>query len=199
MFKAIEAWITSAAYTPWAFVVLATLILIDALIPIVPSESIVIALASIYVHDRQWLLVILAVWAGVFCWLGDNLAYRVGQSRWLHDNRLTRRAKVAKALDWARGELRRRGSTIVIVGRFIPGARIAINVTCGIVGHPRRAFRLATLASATLWATYSCVIGAVAGVWFEQHKLVGIGAAIVLGMVLGPVVDQILRKTVLAD
>lgn len=197
MFDDVELWITQAALTPWAFVLLAILILVDALFPALPSESIVISLASLYVHQQPWLLVLLMPYAAVFCWLGDNMAYLLGTTGWLQHNRLTRRPRVRRAMDWAEAELERRGSTIIIVGRFIPGGRIAINLTCGIVGFSHRAFMAATVASATLWAGYSVTVGAVAGSWFRDHKLVGITVAVLLGVVLGPLVDQLLRRTIL--
>ncbi len=177
--------------------ILALLIIIDAVFPAVPSESIVISLSAIYITANWIWIPLLFVISVAAAWLGDNIAYQIGTWEKLQDNALVKRPKIAKALEWSKDQLEERGATIIIVGRFIPGVRIAINVMCGVLKFPRRRYFGIVLASSSVWATYSCVIGAVAGAWFEEHKLVGVMVAVCLGVVLGPLVDWILRKTVL--
>lgn len=193
----LTALIYNGATAPVTYLILAALIVGDALVPMLPSESLVIGLGSILVHERPAVLV--ALWLVTFAaaWVGDNLAYSVGQTRFISENRFMQRRRVQAVFAWARGQLERRGSTIIIVGRFIPVARIAINVTSGAVHFGRRRFMVITLVSSALWTIYAVVIGAFAGSWFESHPILGIVVAIAVGMVLGPLVDWILRHTVL--
>lgn len=186
-----------AATSPITFLILAGLIIGDAVIPMLPSESIVVGLSSILVHDHPELLVVLALVAFAAAWVGDNIAYTIGTTHLVRDNRFTRQRQIKAVLDWSREMLYRRGSTIIIVGRFIPIARIAINLMAGAVGFGRKRFMLVVLISSALWSIYNVVIGAFAGQWFQANPILGMAVAIVLGMVLGPAVDWVLRKTIL--
>lgn len=186
-----------AAAAPLTYLILAGLIIGDAVVPMLPSESLVVGLASVLVHEQAAFLVVVWVVAFAAAWVGDNIAYTIGQTRLLSENRFTRQPQVKAVFDWSREMLEKRGSTIIIVGRFIPVARIAINMMSGAVHFGRRRFMLIVLISSGLWATYNVLIGAFAGAWFQQNPILGMGVAIVLGMILGPLVDWILRKTIL--
>lgn len=193
MFDQLGTWVVDAAMTPWAFVVLFVLIIIDAVFPAVPSESILISLSSVYIGERPVLLAALFATGYIACWLGDNLAFWVGGRSWMQNNPITRRPRIVRLLEWAKKELFRHGSSIIIAGRFIPGGRIAIHVACGMVGFSARRFRGVTLISALAWTMYSVLIGTVAGAWFADNQVLGVVIAVILGMALGPVVDRVVR------
>lgn len=197
MLHQITEFILGAATSVWGYLALVPFIIADAVIPIVPSESIIISMASLLVHDHRGLLVVLFLVSAAAAWVGDNIAYTIGSTRWLHGNRLLQRPKVHKSFEWARKELFARGATVIIVGRFIPGVRIAINIMCGVVGFPRKRYMEIVSVSSSLWALYCVLVGALAGSWFEEHQLLGIVVAIAAGMVLGPIIDWGLRRTFL--
>lgn len=197
MLHQITEFILGAATSVWGYLALVPFIITDAVIPIVPSESIVISMSSLLVHDHRGLLVVLFLVSAAAAWVGDNIAYTIGRTRLLHGNRLLQRPKVHKSFEWARKELFARGAAVIIVGRFIPGVRIAINIMCGVVEFPRKRYMEIVSVSSSLWALYSVLVGALAGSWFEEHQLLGIVVAIAAGMVLGPVIDWGLRKTFL--
>ena len=197
MLHQITDFILGAATSVWGYLVLVPFIIVDAVIPIVPSESIVISMAALLVHGNRGLLVVLFLVSASAAWCGDNIAYSIGHSRVLHNHRLLRLPKVARAFEWSRKELFARGDTLIIVGRFIPGVRIAINMMCGVVGYPRRRYMQIVAFSSSIWALYCVVVGSLAGAWFEQHPLLGIAVAIAAGVVLGPMIDWVLRRTLL--
>jgi membrane protein DedA with SNARE-associated domain len=93
----------------WAYVVVMPLAVVDALIPIVPSETAVITAGVVAAAGHLQLpLVLLAAALGAFA--GDNLAYGLGhrygdgvQKRFFQGD------KAANRLDWAKGQLHRRG------------------------------------------------------------------------------------------
>lgn len=199
MLQQITDFILGAATSVWGYLGLVPFIIVDAVFPIVPSESLVISMASLLVHDHSGLLVVLFLVAASAAWVGDNIAYSIGASPLLHDNRLLRRPRVHRSFEWARKELFARGATLIIVGRFIPGVRIAINMMCGIVGYPRRRYMEIVSVSSSVWAAYCVLVGSLAGRWFEEHQLLGIVVAIAAGMVLGPIIDWLLRRTVLRN
>jgi membrane-associated protein len=53
-------------------------------------------------------------------------------------DRLLRRERAQERYRWVERHVMSRGSTIVIVGRFIPGGRTATTFACGTVGFPYR-------------------------------------------------------------
>ncbi len=186
----------AAATSPWVYPVLSVFIVADAIIPMVPSESLVVALASLLVHEKPWLLAVLGVVSAAAAWVGDNLAYAIGRTTWLQ-RFAAAGPRRARLFGWAREQLFRRGATLIIVGRFIPGARIAINMACGTVGFSRVRFMQMVVISSTLWAGWGVGVGSLAGAWFAEHHLLGVTVAIVVGMVLGTGIDALLRRVVL--
>ncbi|WOP18188.1 DedA family protein [Raineyella sp. LH-20] len=197
MLHQLTEFILGATTSVWAYALLAVLIIGDALIPAVPSESVVISMASLLVHEHPWLLPLLFLVSAGAAWCGDNIAYSVGRSRWLSGSSLWQRPRIAGPFAWTRDELFRRGATFIIVGRFIPGVRIVINLVCGVVGYSRRRYMRVVVVSSSLWALYCVLIGSLAGAWFADNPLIGILVAIAAGMVLGPIIDWMLRRTVL--
>ncbi|SDB83215.1 membrane protein DedA, SNARE-associated domain [Raineyella antarctica] len=197
MLNDITAFILGAATSVWGYLALVPFIIFDAVVPVVPSESLVISMASVLVHGHRGLLLVLFLVSALAAWCGDNIAYQIGRMRWLHENRLFQRPKIARAFAWARKELFARGATLIIIGRFIPGVRIAINMMCGLVGYSRHRYRKVVAVSSSLWAMYCVLVGSLAGAWFEHHQFLGIVVAIAAGMALGPIIDWVLRRTLL--
>jgi membrane protein DedA with SNARE-associated domain len=76
--------------------------------------------------------------------------------------------RVRERLNWAEKELEKRGPTLVIAGRFIPGGRTAVTFSAGTVGYPWRRFVLADAAAAILWGAYGTSIGYFGGTAFAH-------------------------------
>lgn len=193
MFDAINAFIQAHADQPWVLLVIALCTVIDGIFPPIPSESLVVGLAAISASTgtpRWWALALVAAAAA---WVGDNLAYRVGRAigiRWL-----TRRfPRLVRALDRAEHQLERRGAMIIIVARFIPGGRVAVNLTCGASGFVQRRFMILTAISGVSWAAYSVGLGMVAGAWLDDNPILAATIGIVMAVVLGIAVDQVLQR-----
>ena len=188
----INNFILSSVGSPWVYVGLFACCLIDGFFPPVPSESLVVALASLAAGGAGaniW-LVIPAAALGAF--LGDNLAYLLG--RWIGTERFAwmRRPKMRRSFAWARYELDKRSVSLILVARFIPVGRVVVNLTAGATGFPRRRFVSLTAISGVVWAAYSVAIGAIAGVWFTEHHLLGVVVGVSGALVLGIIVDRII-------
>src|SRR5690606_9026307 len=97
------------------------------------------------------------------------------------------------ALDWAEQALAHRGASFIIAARYIPIGRVAVNMTAGAVGYPRRRFVPLDAFASVTWATYSALIGLGAGVWLGDHPVLAVGAGVVGGIVIGIVVDTVIR------
>ena len=126
---------------------------LDAMLPLLPSETAVIALgvATSGSADPRIALLVACSAAGAF--LGDNLCYLLGRRFGPRiERRFFRSEKGARRRAWAERSLERYGMPLVIVCRFIPGGRTAVTLCCGIVGYDRRRFVIATAAAGVIWA-----------------------------------------------
>jgi membrane protein DedA with SNARE-associated domain len=171
------------AEPPMAYLILFGVALGDAIFPALPSESAVIVggLLSV-VGDLSIGWVIVAAAAGAF--VGDSTSYAIGRffgrpvQRRFFDGRRGR-----AALEWARDQLARRGGTLILVARFVPGGRTATTFSAGLTRFPLRIFFPYALLAAIGWATYAAVLGYVGGRTFEDRPWLAL--LIALGIAFG--------------
>lgn len=123
----------------WAYAIVFVLAVIDAVLPVVPSETAVITAGVVAAAgDLSLPLVIPAAAIGAFA--GDNLAYMIGRRYGSRaTGRFFRGDKARRRLDAARRQLDQRGGELIAVGRFIPGGRTAVTLTAGLTGFRGRA------------------------------------------------------------
>jgi membrane protein DedA with SNARE-associated domain len=125
---------------------------------------------------------------------GDNIAYlmgrKVGTRRW----RWMRGRRMQTAFQWAGRELRKRPASLVLVARFVPIGRVAVNLTAGATRFRHLRFVGLTVLSAALWSSYSVAIGMFFGQWFENNHLLGAAIAIACAIVLGIIVDLLISR-----
>ena len=187
--QAINDFILAAAGQPWVLILVLACCVIDGFFPPIPSESVVVGLAAVAATadvPNPWLLIAVAA-LGAFT--GDNTAYLIGRSVGTKRWRWMRGPRMQRAFRWAGGELRKRPASLILVARFVPIGRVAVNLTAGATHFSRPRFIGMTVLSATLWASYSVAIGLFFGQWFEHNHLLGAAIAIVCAIVLGILVD----------
>ncbi|MDQ0757216.1 DedA family protein [Arthrobacter sp. B3I4] len=192
--QAINDFILAAAGQPWVLLLVFACCVIDGFFPPVPSESVVVGLAAVAATadvPNPVLLVAVAA-AGAFC--GDNIAYLIGRSTGTGRWAWMRRPRAQRAFRWAGRELRRRPASLIMVARFVPIGRVAVNLTAGATGYRHSHFVGLTVLSALLWSSYSVAIGLFFGQWFEDNHLLGATIAIVCAVVLGIAVDVVLNR-----
>lgn len=156
----------------------------DSIVPIVPSETMVIIGGVAAGRGDQWLLAVIAAGA-VGAFLGDNTAYLLGgRMSGFIQRRASTRPKLQRQLDWADEQIRVRGGLLLITARFIPGGRTALTVTSGITAQPRRWFMGWVALAVVIWATYAGLLGYIGGQAFEDNHtmafLVAFGAALAM-------------------
>jgi len=186
----------NAMDSPWIFAALFAFAALDAFFPIVPSESLVIT-AGVFAASGEPNLagIIVAAAAGAF--LGDHISYFIGRTA---GERLMRRAKPGskKAAAWARGHklLEERGGGILVVCRYIPGARTAITLTSGAVAYRLRTFSFFDGIAALSWGAYSALVGYIGGEAFEESpwKGLALGLGIALSVTFSVEVIRHLRR-----
>lgn len=192
LITAVNDWAIALAGTPWVFLAVYAFATIDGFFPPIPSESVIIALAVLFVQQETpdfWLLGAVAA-AGAFT--GDQIAYSVGKRIPIRRLRFMQNPRAEKAIVWAEQALRNRGASFIIAARYIPIGRVAVNMTAGATGFPRLRFTGLAVIAAISWSIYSVGLGIGAGVWLKDHPFLALVVGVAGGLLIGIVVDQVL-------
>ncbi|MFC7545702.1 DedA family protein [Plantactinospora sp. GCM10030261] len=182
--------------SPWLYLVVALLVAADGIVPVLPSEFVVLTLAAYAatgLPDTAGLVAAATV-GGV---AGDAAAYLLGRNA-VNPARLAR-GPVRRLLRWGRRPMARYGALTVIVGRFLPGGRTASTLLAAALHYPTRRFFLVSTIAATLWAGYITVLGRLGSAVAANHPLFRIVPGIVLAVTVAgalSLVERHLRRRV---
>ncbi len=180
--------------SPVSYIVAVLLPALDALIPWLPSETVIIALGAVTAGSTDPRIGLLVALAAFGAWLGDNAAYLIGRRFGpAVDRRLFAGEQGARRRAWAERSLDRFGMRLIIACRFIPGGRTAVTLTCGLIGFPRRRFAVATAVAGIVWASYAFFLGRLGGKVFEDRPWAGLLLALGLGLAVSVLIEGIRR------
>jgi len=158
----------------WAYAIVFVLALLDAVLPVVPSETAVIT-AGVVAGAGDLSLAVIVAAAATGAFVGDNTAYWVGRR---FGSRIVDRffggEKSRRRIDWAQRQLTERGGELIAVARFIPGGRTAVTLSAGLLAFPWRRFILFDAAAAVGWALYASLLGYFGGRTFEHAAWKGL-------------------------
>jgi membrane protein DedA with SNARE-associated domain len=190
---AVNELIAQAAASPWVYLVVFAVVLVDAIFPPVPSESVVIAGAAAAAAVGQPSLPLLLLCAAAGAVAGDNLTFAIGRAVPLERLPMLRRPRWRAAFDRARQGVRSRAGLLILSARYIPVGRVAVNLVAGASGLSRRRFLLLSVLGGSSWALYSATLGVVAGHWLHGNALLAVVVGVAGGLVLGVAVDLVIR------
>lgn len=158
----------------WAYLIIALLAYLDALVPVVPSETSVITAGVVASTGDLSLAVVIAVAAsGAF--LGDNTAYYVGHRFGTRINdRFFSSEKNRKRVEWAQRQVNERGGELIVIARFIPAGRTVVTLSAGTLGYPWRKFVIFDAVATLGWALYAALLGYFGGHAFEKAPWKGL-------------------------
>ena len=185
-----DAWITALAESAWLVPALFALVVGDAFLVVLPSETAVVALGALWATTGAPPLpaVLLAAAAGAV--VGDGLCYligrRVGLDRW----RWQREGRIGRAIARVHATVHRRTAVLVFTARYLPFARIAVNLAAGAGRVPLRRYLPLSFAAGVAWATYNVAIGAIVGSALRDAPLLAIAISVPIAIALGLVVDR---------
>jgi membrane-associated protein len=183
VFDTIVLLIEGALASPWGLLGLCVVAAIDAFFPVVPSESRVIT-AGVFAVGGDASLPLGIAAAGLGAFAGDHVSYLVGRRAGDRlAGRLRAGSRTSIAYAWAGKVLAKRGGTVIVAARYIPGGRTAMTLTAGAVRYPLRSFSTFDGLAAGSWATYAALVGYVGGAAFEDDPLKG--TLLGLGLALG--------------
>lgn len=194
----IDQVLAGVAVSAWALPLLFALVFGDAFLVVVPGEAAVTVFATLAVATGSPPLALVVGVAAVAAWCGDALCYVVGRRVGLERWRWMRARRVQAAFAWARARLHRRTAAVVFTARFIPFARLAVNLTAGASKVPAPRYLGVAAVAATGWAAYQALVGAVVG-WLVPGGpvvavLVSIGVALALGFGLDALAARLGRR-----
>ncbi|WAH99323.1 DedA family protein [Arthrobacter sp. MMS18-M83] len=167
----------------------------NAILPPIPSGMLVITGGALAAEGRvnPWLLGLLAAGAS---WLGDILVFQLFKRRLGHVlDRWAWGRKVHRGIHQAIAKAGRSSTYGAIIGgRFILGGRLAASAAAGIAEVSSRGFSLCAGLGGLLWAAWQTGLGYFAGsttkLPFWASSLIGVGAGLLIGIVVGVIVTR---------
>ena len=189
MFDSLEDVVREAGN--WAYAVIWLVALMDAIIPVVPSETLVI-LGGVLASSGSLRLPFVIIFGAAGAIAGDNLSYSIGRyfsrgfAAWSDRNpkRAARRA-------WAIRQLEERGMLLIVTARFIPGGRTIVTLTCGATRQPWPKFFIATVVAGAIWATYASLLGFIGGEVLEDNHTLAFVIAFAVALSVSAAIELV--------
>ncbi|QJY45168.1 DedA family protein [Pseudonocardia broussonetiae] len=176
--------VTEAALaSPWLLAVIVGMAVVDALLPVVPSEALIIAAGVAAVTGEQDLVAVIAA-AATGSFLGECAGYLVGR----RIGPAVRHRFPAEHYHRAACLLERRGGLVLLTARFVPAGRTVATLASGATGYPAARFVGFTAVGTVLSAAWQALLGFVGGAAFAHDTVtalaVGFGFATLVGAAL---------------
>lgn len=179
---------------PWALAVMSLLVLGDSFFVVVPGEIAVTALAAVSQSSGVPPLWAVIVCAGVAAAAGDTACYLIGRTVGTERWRWMRAPRVRKALAWAGRRLDGGTATVLFTARFVPFARLAINLVAGASRIPPGRYLCLVGVAAFGWAAYQASVGAIVAALVPGGPVVAVVVSVVVALGLGAVIDLVSRR-----
>lgn len=183
-----------AVHGPWALIVMSLLVLGDAFFVVVPGEVAVTALGALSISSGAPPLWAVIACAAVAASAGDMLCYGIGRWAGIRRWRWMRAAPVRKAQEWAHVRLQSGTAVVLFTARFIPFARLAVNLVAGATRIPLPRYAAIVALAATGWAAYQAAAGALFAAILPGGPVVAVLVSVVFAVVLGAVIDLVIRR-----
>ncbi|MCX6535011.1 MAG: DedA family protein [Actinobacteria bacterium] len=161
-------WLKESSSSPWFYLIIFTVAVFDSVLPIVPSESLVI-IGGVSAGSGSLSIALVITCAASGAFIGDNLSYFIGReaSDWVTKRR-TRTERGAKQMANIVDQIHERGGMLLITARFIPGGRTVLTLSCGVTRQPRKWFIGWTVVAASVWSLYASLLGYIGGKSFAD-------------------------------
>ncbi|QLD13198.1 VTT domain-containing protein [Microbacterium oleivorans] len=179
---------------PGILVVVFVLVLLDSVVVVVPGELSVTAAGALAAATGSPPLTAVIAVAAVAAFCGDALCFGAGRRLGLRRWRWMRHPRIRRAFDGAGRRLAGGTATVVFTARFIPFARLAVNLTAGATGVPSARFLGIAAVAATCWAAYQTVVGAAIGALLPDAPLAAMALSVAVALTLGAVIDLVTAR-----
>lgn len=178
----------------WGLAVMTVLVLGDAFFVVVPGEIAVSTMGALSASAGTpplWAVIGCAAAAAA---AGDLLCYGIGRAVGTERWSWMRAHRIQRARQWAKTRLERGTAVVLFTARFVPFARLAINLVAGAMrlSLPRYAGLVAL--AATGWAAYQAAVGALVATIVPGGPLVAVMVSIAAALALGLIIDLVVRR-----
>jgi membrane-associated protein len=184
----LESFTDYVSGSPWTYGFLFLVSALDVVFPVVPSETSVILAGVLAASGDLVLFAVILVAAGGAI-LGDNTAYWIGRKAgpWIVARFFSGERR--KRIDWAEKQIEERGGYLILVGRFIPGGRTAVTLSCGLLEMRWHKFIAWDVPAGLMWASYAALLGYFGGKAFEESPLKGFAVAFAVALALTGLIE----------
>jgi membrane protein DedA with SNARE-associated domain len=183
--------VTDAAASPWVFVLVFLFCALDGFFPPVPGETIVVAVAAIAFSTGAPALPLLILTTIAAAWAGDLIAFTIGRRLRGEPFRWMRRDGVRRMRARVDAQLATRPTSVLLTGRFVPVARVLVNMAAGATRMPLARYLPISLLAATAWTAWTIAVAGLAGVLLPSNPLLTVALAVVLAVGSGYAIDRI--------
>ena len=162
-------WLKESSASPWFYLIIFAVAVFDSVLPIVPSETLVI-IGGVSAGSGSLSIALVIACAASGAFIGDNLSYLIGReaSDWVIKRR-TRTERGAKQTTNIVDQIHERGGMLLITARFIPGGRTVLTLSCGVTRQPRKWFIGWAVVAASVWSLYASLLGFIGGKSFADN------------------------------
>ncbi len=177
--------------SPLIYPLIAGISLVDAVVPIFPSEAPLI-MAGVYAGSTgspNLLLILVCACAGAM--VGDHIAYSLGRLAAGRIERIPADSRRGQAIAGAKRLLATRGGMALVIGRFIPWGRIATTVVFGAMRYPRGRFVMFDAVGVLAWALHGTLMGYIGGHAFEKEPLKGLALGLGLAIAASALIELV--------
>jgi membrane-associated protein len=185
MRKVFHSLVNAVSGAWWSYPLVFGVAMLDAFFPLVPSETVAIT-SGVLAGSGELSVPLCILCAATGAFVGDNVSYGIGT--FLGERtvkRLFRSEKAHRSFAWAERMLAERGTYLVVVARFIPGGRTATTFAAGYVhSFSWRRFVVADAVAASIWGSYTVLLGYVGGKAFENQPWKGLLIAFAIALAI---------------
>lgn len=179
---------------PIFYPLVTVLIVLDALAPVVPSET-VLNLAGAFAASQGvpnvGAVILAAIIGGV---IGDNICFALGSKLINRVDALDPESKAGQAISWVRRNMNRGAGATIIVARFIPWARWVATIVLGSVRYNWFAFFFYDTIGVVVWAFLSVGVGYLGGSLFSDYPLLAMVVGVLLGATVGFIIQRLQNR-----
>jgi membrane-associated protein len=191
---ALRILLDGALASQWLLLVIVGLAAVDALLPVVPSEALIIAAGVGAAAGSQSLLAVVAA-ASLGAFVGEVGSYVIGRGFGLAvRSRLEPGTQRAELFARTEHTLTTRGGLVLLTARYIPAGRTVAALAAGVIRFPAGRFVAYCALGATMSAAYVALVGFVGGAAFARDPLVALLVSLGVGTVIGAVAGLVRRR-----
>jgi membrane protein DedA with SNARE-associated domain len=183
-----------------AYGVILLLLTVDAFVPIVPAQALMIGGGVLTASGELTLALVVAAGA-VGAFAGDLACFGVGRRLARRDaegmNSAGKVGKLSKLTGRLTDAMRKHVFLAMLFCRFVPAGRMVASAHAGRSGYSLRRFLSLDLAATTLWATYAALLGHFGGEAIANSAwlpLTIVAVAAVLLIAAAPVLSFVSRS-----